>query len=65
VVGDGVGGAATRGIERFLALLLFDFLERFSLGVLKALLLVGEGDENVRIVAEAEVENSSAIIMSG
>ena len=69
MVSGGVVGVATRRRERCVALLFCDFLEKLSLGVLVdtkgrvlSALLVGEGDDNATIVAEAEVESSSAII---
>lgn len=69
MVSGGVVGVATRRRERCVALLFCDFLEKLSLGVLVytkgrvlSALLVGEGDDNATIVAEVEVESSSAII---
>ena len=69
MVSGGVVGVATRRRERCVALLFCDFLEKLSLGVLVdtkgrvlSALLVGEGDDNATIVAEAEVESSSAIV---
>ena len=69
MVSGGVVGVATRRRERCVALLFCDFLEKLSRGVLVdtkgrvfSALLVGEGDDTATIVAEAEVESSSAII---